>query len=182
MSGRRGIISILLVIVVALAFLTARCRKMVTRSARTSAVSGLYQALVQHRIHQDQLLWSRVQIIHAIQAAVLAGGFTLHFAQESSLLGGSLVVIGGLLTIGMFVLVVADYADMKVNVPIMDELARRLLPRNIPGEIKWTDETVLNRKSVFARGHYIIYASIIVVIVMDFVVGAFLLCRPSIFG
>ena len=154
---------------------------MVTRSAQTSEISGLYQALVQHRIHQDQLLWSRVQIIHAIQAAVLAGGFALHFAPVSSLLGGSLIVIGGLLTLGMFFLVVGDYADMKVNVRIMNKLAGRLLPRNIPGPIRWTDETVLHRRW-FVRGTYIIYASILVVIVMDFVVGAFLLCRPSIFG
>lgn len=158
---------------------------MVTRSARTSEISGLYQALVQHRIHQDQLLWSRVQIIHAIQAGALAGGFALHFAWESSLLGGLVMVGGGLLTLGIFVLVVADYADMKVNVHIMDKLAKRLLPcaiQAIQGPIRWTDETVLNRKSVFARGHYIIYASIIVVVVMDFVLGAFLLFRPSIFG
>jgi len=80
----------------------------------------------------------------------------------------------------MFFLVVGDYADMKVNVPIMDELARRLLPRNIQGPISWTDREALHRR--FFPGHYIVYASILVVMVVDFVLGASLLCRPSIFG
>lgn len=153
---------------------------MVACSTQTNDISGLYQSLVQHRIHQDQLLWSRVQILHAIQAAVLAGGFALHFAWGNSLLGGWVLVSGGLLTLCMFFLVLGDYADMKVNAPIMDELARRLLPPHIKGPIRWTDETVLHRRLV--PGHYMIYASIILLMVVDFITGACLLCRPSILG
>ena len=35
--------------------------------------SGLYRALLSHYVHQDRLLWSRVQLLIAIQGAVLAG-------------------------------------------------------------------------------------------------------------
>jgi len=156
---------------------------MVNSSAQTNDISGLYQALVQHKIHQDQLLWSRVQIIHAIQVGVLAGGFALHFAWGNSSLGGWLLVCGGLLTLFLFFLVIGDYADMKVNEDIMKGLAERLLPSDMKDEekeIRWTGKRVLPGR--FLSGHYMIYGSMILFIVVDFVSGVCLLCRPSIFG
>ncbi|TET41094.1 MAG: hypothetical protein E3J66_05860 [Dehalococcoidia bacterium] len=74
-----------------------------------------------------------MQIIHAIQVGVLAGGFALHFAWGNSSLGGWLLVCGGLLTLFLFFLVIGDYADMKVNEDIMDKLAKKLLPPDIEG-------------------------------------------------
>lgn len=153
---------------------------MVNSSGQTDSISGLYQSLVQHKIHQDQLLWSRVQIVHAVQVGVLAGGFALHFAWGHSFLGGWLLVSGGLLTLFMFFLLIGDYADMKVNESIMDELAKKLLPTYIKGPVRWTDREVPHRR--FVPGHYMIYASIILFVVVDFISGACLLLRPSIFG
>ena len=150
---------------------------------KTDSISGLYQSLVQHKIHQDQLLWSRVQIVHAVQVGVLAGGFALHFAWGHSFLGGWLLVSGGLLTLFLFFLTLGDYADMKVNEDIMKELAERLLPSDMKDEkkkIRWTDEEVWHRR--FLHGHNMIYASIILFVVVDFISGACLLLRPSIFG
>jgi len=123
-----------------------------------------------------------VQIVHAIQAGVLSGGFALHFAWGNSSLGGWLLVGGGLLTLFLLFLVIGDYADMKVNADIMDKLAKRLLPSDMKDEgkeIGWTGKRILPK---WLSGHYMIYGSIILFIVVDFVSGVCLLCRPSIFG
>ena len=157
---------------------------MVNPSARTNAISGLYQALVQHKIHQDQLLWSRIQIVHAVQVGVLGGGFALH-SWGHSFLGGWLLVIGGLLTLVLYFLIVGDYADMKVNESIMDKLAKKLLPRGMKGKaIRWTDRDVWPRKRLpgWLSGHRLIYGMVILFISGDFILGICLLCRPSIFG
>jgi len=138
--------------------------------------------LVQQKIHQDQLLWSRVGIAHAVEAGVLAGGFALHFVWGLSFFGGGLLVCGGLLMLFLFFLILGDYADMKVNDRILDELARRLLPAEVKGPVRWTDEDVPHRRHRHLRGHYLIYCGIILFVVLDFVSGILLLLRPSIFG
>ena len=148
---------------------------------RSHDISGLYQSLVQHKIHQDQLLWSRIQTLHAIQVAVIGGGFATHFYYDNSLLGGWWLVIGGVVALFMLFLVLGDYADMKVNAAIMKDLARRLLPSPLLGPVKWVDDTVWLRRH-HVRGHHLIYASIVMIILVDFVVGALMLCRPSILG
>jgi len=153
---------------------------MVNPSAQTNDISGLYQSLVQHKIHQDQLLWSRIQIVHAVQVGVLGGGFALHSVWGHSFLGGWLLVIGGLLTLVLYFLIVGDYADMKVNESIMKGLAERLLPSDIEGEVRWTDEKVPHRRLL--SGHRLIYGMVILFISVDFILGICLLCRPSIFG
>ena len=158
---------------------------MVNPSAQTNDISGLYQSLVQHKIHQDQLLWSRIQIVHAVQVGVLGGGFALHSVWGHSFLGGWLLVIGGLLTLVLYFLIVGDYADMKVNESIMDKLAKKLLPWDMKGEeIRWTDRDVPPRSCLpgWLPGHRLIYGMVILFISVDFILGICLLCRPSIFG
>jgi len=116
-----------------------------------------------------------------MQAAVIGGGFAAHFAWENSLLGGWWLVIGGVVALFMLLLVLGDYADMKVNNYIMEELARKLLPSDIQGPVKWVDEKVWHRRHL-TRGHYLIYASIVILILVDFVVGTLMLCRPCTLG
>ncbi len=157
-------------------------------SGQTDSVSGLYRSLVQQKIHQDQLLWSRVGIAHAVEAGVLSGGFALHLAWGLSFLGGWLLVCGGLLMLFLFFLIKGDYADMEVNDGILRELARRLLPaevlkvKEVKGPVRWIDEKIWYREHLHLRGHYLIYCSIILFVVLDFVSGILLLLRPSIFG
>ncbi len=156
---------------------------MVYSGRQANGISGLYQSLVQHKIHQDQLLWSRIQILHALQAAVLAGGFALHYTWEASNFGGVLLLCGGVLTLVLFFLVLGDWADMKVNEGIMEELARRLLPVGMKNKvIRWTDRDVWHRKRRCVEGHYMIYGALILFMMVDFVVGLCLLIKPSMFG
>ena len=135
---------------------------------------------MQHKIHQDQLLWSRIQTLHAIQVAVIGGGFAAHFYYDNSLLGGWWLVVGGVVALFMLFLVIGDYADMKVNEDIMEDLASSLLPPFVKAP-RWVDDTVWLRRH-HVRGHYLIYASIVMIILVDFVAGALMLCRPSILG
>ena len=151
-------------------------------------ISGLYQSLVQHKIHQDQFLWSRIQTLHVLQVAVIGGGFTAHFFWENSLLGGLFLVIGGAVALWMLFLVIGDYADMKVNETIMKKLASSLLPSFVqdpvsdqdPLEVKWVDDKVWHRNHL-VRGHSTIYAYIVILSLADFVAGALMLCKPCIF-
>ena len=143
-------------------------------------ISGLYQSLVQHKIHQDQFLWSRIQTLHALQVAVIGGGFAAHFSWGNSLLSGSFLVSGGVVSLIMFFLVIGDYADMKVNEETMKDLASSLLPPFVKAP-RWVDDTVWYRKYL-VRGHHMIYAYIVMLILVDFVLGVLMFCRPGIFG
>lgn len=139
----------------------------------------MYESLVQHRIHQDQLLWSRVQIVHAIEAGILIGGFTLAFIWQYLFFAGLLLIIGGVLTLFLFFIVKRDYADHMVNAKIMDKLAERLLPSDMKENnvgVRWAAE----RRGLL--GHHMIYISIIGFTALDFVWGISLLCRPTILG
>ena len=135
----------------------------------------MYQSLIQHRIHQDRLLWSRVQTVHAVEAGILAGAFALNFGWKNPFFAGLLLIIGGVLTLFLFFLVKRDYADHMVNAKIMDKLAERLLPSNMKENnfgVRWTAK----RRGLL--GHHMIYTSIIGFTVLDFVWG---ICLLSLF-
>ena len=121
-------------------------------NAVTSAV-GLYRALVQHKIYENQLQWSMVQTLHAIQVGVLAGAFALKYAGWNipNYFGGTLLFLGGLLTLALFIIVLRANKDQAVNDDIMDQLECDLLKeanmqedgkimRTEEREIKWTAE------------------------------------------
>ncbi len=40
-------------------------------------VDGLYRALIRLRIHHDGMLWSRVQLLIAVQGAVIGGSYAV---------------------------------------------------------------------------------------------------------
>ncbi len=135
----------------------------------------MYQSLIQHRIHQDRLLWSRVQTVHAVEAGILAGAFALNFGWKNPFFAGLLLIIGGVLTLFLFFLVKRDYADHMVNAKIMDKLAERLLPFDMKlnnFKVRWAAK----RRGL--RGHHMIYGSIITFTAVDFVWG---ICLLSLF-
>ena len=132
----------------------------------------MYQSLVQHRIHQDRLLWSRVQTVHAVEAGILAGGFALAVIRQYLFSAGLLLIIGGVLTLFLFLMIKRDYADHMVNADIMRELAERLLPSDMKVQnfkVRWAAK----RRGLL--GHHMIYISIIGFTALDFVWGISLL-------
>ena len=154
---------------------------MISASRKCNDVSGLYQALVQHKIHQDQLLWSRIQTINAIQGGFILLTCYFYFVWEPSLplLGGWLLIGAGVLTGLLFFIILGDYADMKVNDTIMNRLANRLLRQlGIAGKVNWTDEHVWHRSFLrgLFKGHHMVYVMVIMFVALDFVFGTLLLC------
>jgi len=93
--------------------------------------SGLYGALVAHQLHQDNLLWSRTQLIIAIQSGILVAGFIL----RECWLGTIIMMLGAFFSFGVLCLMLKDEADRKVNQPVMDKLADRLVPMDIKKEL-----------------------------------------------
>lgn len=137
-------------------------------------IVGLYQALTEHRIHQDQLLWSRVQTLHLIQAGILGGSFALRFSSSIPVFGGILLILGGFLTFFLFLITRYDYLDQKVNQPLMDELAERLLPQDMRSKykVRWTAERA------FLPGHCVFSFIIVGFIAVDLILGVAFLIRP----
>jgi hypothetical protein len=132
----------------------------------------LYSALMAYYIHQDRLLWSRTQLLIAVQAAVLATGFS----QRGHWLALAIMLFGALLTFLITVLVIKDQADRDVNLPIIDRLADELLPDGIKDKLHQEgNDTRVRLTSTpryrFVRGRYIIKGVLIMFIFVDILLG-----------
>lgn len=93
--------------------------------------ASLYDSLMKHRIYQDGLLWSRVQLVIAIQAAVIAGGYK----ERATLAGPLIMLLGAWVTFVVLLLILRDYDDSCVNQELMDRLADELVPALMKKEI-----------------------------------------------
>lgn len=95
------------------------------------ADSGFYAALLSHALHQDALLWSRTQLLTAVQAAILASSYAL----RTTWLALALLTMGAVLTVLIAILVEKDQRDRDVNQHILDALADRLLPGDLKASL-----------------------------------------------
>ena len=96
--------------------------------------ASLYQALMAHYLHQDRLLWSRVQLLIAVQGAVLVAGFYIH--SENSWLATVIMIAGAMVTIIIFYLVTLDISDRDKHLRVMDKLAESLLPEEMKNKLR----------------------------------------------
>lgn len=94
------------------------------RPAGSSQDAALYTAVLRHYLHQDAMLWSRVQLLIAIQAGVLGGSTAL---RSNSDLAASLLILGAFFTTLLLLLARKDELDRDVNVPLLDALGQRIL-------------------------------------------------------
>ena len=134
--------------------------------------SALYSALMAHYLHQDRLFWSRTQLLIAVQAAVLATGFS----QRGHWLALAIMLFGALLTFLIMILVIKDQADRDVNLPIMDNLADDLLPDGIKDKLRQEGNDTRIRltttlRSRFIRGRCIMKSVLIMLIFIDILLG-----------
>ncbi|OGO24356.1 MAG: hypothetical protein A2Z28_06520 [Chloroflexi bacterium RBG_16_51_9] len=137
-------------------------------------ICSLYQVLVQHRIYEGSLFWSRVQTLHAVQAGILAAGFTFRFAWSIRYFDGLILILGGALTLFLFFVVVMTYNDYAVNRDTIDELVKRILPDDMKQyKVRWSAERVV------LSGHCVFYGIIIAFIILDFVLGMLFLGNPN---
>ena len=133
--------------------------------------SGLYRALLSHYVHQDRLLWSRVQLLIAIQGAVLAGSYSLrdHWLAFGILLAGSVI------TILLILLVEKDQRDRDMNLGIMDILGHRLLPADL------REQPILMTSSWIIRGRWLLRIVLWAFVVLDVILFVLYLCNPGLF-
>ena len=106
-----------------------------------------YQILMQRRQHIERIFWSRIQILHLIQAGVLGGTFYLT-KHRLSFLAPPLLFVGIVLTVILFFICTNDWKDAKRNDGIMHNLGDSLGIRRT--ERKWN--------LVFTRSHKLLNA------------------------
>ncbi len=98
-----------------------------TGEADTQRPDGLYRALVGLWAHHERMLWSRVQTLIAVQAAVVGGSYAIGNHQ----LAAGFMVAGAALCLVVYKLSSKDLLDRDVNLGIINQLGRFLLPQQI---------------------------------------------------
>jgi hypothetical protein len=138
-------------------------------------LATLYSALVAMYLHQDRLLWSRTQLLIAIQGAVLAAGFSL----RSKWFAPAIMLLGALLTFLIMVLVIKDQADRDVNLPLLKKLNEESVPERLKnlGPVKLTSEPPFN----LMRGRYIIKIVLIIFILIDILLAVLFIWARKLF-
>lgn len=104
--------------------------------------SGLYRALISHQTHQDRLLWSRVQLLIAVQAGVLVAGFSLREYWQGTII----MILGAVFTFGVYSLMLKDEADRDINQLLMDKLAERLVPKDIKNDLMEDLDNLIDKR------------------------------------
>ena len=118
-----------------------------------------YRILMQHREYRDRLFWSRIQILHLIQAGVLAGSFYLAKQGFAIIFPSILLFLGVILTITLLVMCKYDWSDATRNEKELYSLGDTL-------GIRWSAE----RWRIFGhtiRGHILLYGVFTSFIIMD---------------
>jgi len=87
-------------------------------------MEGLYRALMTHRVHQDRLMWSRVQTLSALQVAAFASSWAI---RDANWFAGALMIIAFVLTWVVYGLLWKDRHDSQVNQSLMDVIAQQLV-------------------------------------------------------
>jgi hypothetical protein len=82
-----------------------------------------FEFLVNKRYHTEKIFWSRIQTLHAVQAAILAGGFALA-SQGHRITSFLTFLLGFILTLLISRLAKNDWSDSKVNDTLLESLYR----------------------------------------------------------
>ncbi len=88
-----------------------------------------YQILMQRRQHIERIFWSRIQILHLIQAGVLGGSYLMWRAKDPSVppvLYAALLFMGIVLTIILLIICKHDWKDARINDNDFQSLGYRL--------------------------------------------------------
>lgn len=118
-----------------------------------------YQILMQHREYLDRLFWGRVQILHLVQAGVLAGSFYLRGQGYPIFFSIALLSLGIILTSLLFIICRYDWNDVEEN-------KKSLYPLGDALGIRWSSE----RPTIFGYriyGHRILYLILILFLLAD---------------
>ena len=125
-----------------------------------------YQILMQHRQHVERIFWSRIQILHLIQTAVIGGSFYLMKNTETINFAPALLFFGIVLTLILFIICIHDWMDAKRNDTRLDRLGDTLGVRR-----------TAERWLIFCWGiktHRLLYIAIILFILVDLALLSYL--------
>ncbi len=134
-------------------------------------VDGLYRALIRLRIHHDRMLWSRVQLLIAVQGVVIGGSY----AVGDHTLAGVFLVAGAVLSLVVYELVTKDQLNRDANDAIIEALGALLIPKRVADQLVGEGRTRpfirmsadAPRWRPFVRGRYLIRIVIWAFIVFD---------------
>ena len=146
---------------------------------------ALHQTLIGLAIHQDQLFWSTVQMLIAVQGAVLAASYAVH----ATWLGPAVLGLGAGLS--LFLLFVSNKTerDRDANRPLIDALATRLVRRSFDKEarsrmnlegppfVRFSGPP--NWATGGLRGGTVLRTFFVSMIVLDLVLAVILIADPS---
>ncbi len=97
--------------------------------------ANLFATLMAHFCHQDALMWSRVQIILAIQAGALGGALSL----RTDWLSAVLLVAAAILTIALVFMMLRDAKIRDANGHLLTwlgyELSKKYIGQGVPSEL-----------------------------------------------
>jgi len=116
-----------------------------------------YQVLMTRRQHIENIFWSRVQTLHAIQAAILASGFFL-IEKDYRILSVAVFSFGAFLTFFLGWLSHNDWSDAAVNDSDMHRLGDILHIR------RTADRRYLKK---LLKGHRIMYILMVIFLAGD---------------
>ena len=102
--------------------------------ARENRDLARYEILMTRRFTIEKVFWSRIQTLHAIQAAVLASGFLLLMHDDPyPTLSGCVFSLGALLTCLLYFLARNDWNDAKANDAEYSDLEKRVCIKRTAG-------------------------------------------------
>lgn len=117
-----------------------------------------FAALMDQYAHQNELLWSRVQTLSAIQAAVIAGSFAV--PKEPSVYYVGVLLLGIILTFLVLPVIWRDIKVRECNRGIIEKLGK-----------EFDKDFVLNPEppQYFpVRGDHIILVAVVLLLLVDF--------------
>ena len=94
--------------------------------------SGFFRALLSYHIHQDRLVWGRVNLLILVQGGLLYAGF----AQRWSNLGTVIMISGAIFLFILFVIALRDRDAREVNELLLYKLADKCVPDGIKFSIR----------------------------------------------
>jgi hypothetical protein len=92
----------------------------------------VYNALVAHYLHQDNLIWTSIQYISLVQVGTLTAGFAL----RSHWLGAIIMAVGGILSILIALFIMKCSDDRDINLELIDYLGDKLVPKEFKQKIE----------------------------------------------
>ncbi len=127
---------------------------------------GIYRALMSHYLHYEGQMWGRTQLLLVVQGAALVVAYQF----RGSYLSPILMIGGAVLIAAIWRLIERDKANRDVNLDIMDDLARNLVPSPLHKRPISVRSSVGGLLRPF-RGKYVLRLVFAALIILDLALG-----------